>query len=73
MITGGEGEFDSTQGRRPLSGDTETGKRPPVDSGADLQNEVLHIKEKRAVFKWLEELNFSFNLVEEEQALLYCV
>jgi hypothetical protein len=34
---------------------------------------VLQIKERRAVFRWLEELNFSFNLVEEESALLYCV
>jgi hypothetical protein len=34
---------------------------------------VQQIKERRPVFSWLEELNFSFNHMEELSALLYFV
>jgi hypothetical protein len=60
------------QDQKPIAIQAEA-EQDPKEQSEGGQVEVVPTVIQRAVFKQLEELNFSFNLVEDEEGLIYPV
>jgi hypothetical protein len=60
------------QDQKPIAIQAEV-EQDPKEQSEGGQVEVVPTVIQRAVFKQLEELNFSFNLVEDEEGLIYPV
>ncbi len=60
------------QDQKPIAIQAET-EQDPKEQAEGGQVEVVSTVNQRAVFKHLEEINFSFNQVEEEEGLIYPV